>query len=70
MSIQNPSEIVPIEVLAKRLRLSKAFLKRETRAGRIPALRAGNQTRYNPEAVIAALANRAAGQDAGGLADE
>lgn len=63
-------EIVPIEVLAKRLRLSKAFLKRETQSGRIPSLKAGNQIRYNPNAVISALAAQATSNVSGGQVDE
>lgn len=63
-------EIVPIEVLAKRLHLSKAFLRRETLAGRIPVLKAGNQVRYNPIAVISALAAQASCNTSGGQADE
>ncbi len=69
MDKHSSTEIVPIEMLAKQLRLSKAFLKRETLAGRIPSLRAGNQTRYNPQAVIAALAAQATIGE-GGLPNE
>lgn len=64
------SELVPIEVLARKLQLSKAFLKNETRAGRIPCLRAGNRTRYNPASVVAALALQASGTSGSGVSDE
>lgn len=64
------SELVPIEVLAQKLHLSKAFLKDETRAGRIPCLRAGNRTRYNPASVVAALAQQASGNSGSGVSDE
>lgn len=54
------SDIVLLEELARRLRLSKSFLERETRAGRIPSLRAGNRRVFNPDAVRRALAEQAA----------
>lgn len=53
------SDIVPIEILARQLKVSRAFLHRETKAGRIPYLRAGKQIRYNPSAVRTALAEQA-----------
>lgn len=59
-----PRNIVPLEGLARRLRVSKAFLHREAIAGRIPSLRAGKRRLFNPEAVEAALAERAAGRRA------
>ena len=60
------SEIVPLETLARQLKVSKAFLHRETKAGRIPFLRAGKQIRYNPAAVREALALQAAENQNGG----
>ena len=54
------SQIVPIGKLADMLSVPRAFLERETRAGRIPYLRAGNRVIYNPAAVRRALAERAA----------
>lgn len=54
------SDIVLLDELARRLRLPKSFLERETRAGRIPSLRAGNRRVFNPEAVQRALAEQAA----------
>ncbi|MDF1808218.1 MAG: hypothetical protein P1U42_00830 [Phycisphaerales bacterium] len=59
-------DIVAIEALAQILRLPIAFLKRETKAGRIPYLRAGNRLRYNPAAVREALALQAAENHNGG----
>lgn len=48
------------------LRVPRAFLERETRAGRIPCLRAGNRVIYNPAAVRRALAEQAAKSRDGG----
>jgi excisionase family DNA binding protein len=53
-------DIVLLDELARRLRLPKSFLQRETRAGRIPSLRAGNRRVFNPDAVRQALAEQAA----------
>lgn len=64
------SELVPIEVLAQKLQLSKAFLKDETRAGRIPCLKAGHRTRYNPASVVAALALQASEGSGSEVSDE
>ena len=46
--------------LARRLRLPAAWLEAEAKAGRIPCLRAGRRTLYNPEAVERVLLERAA----------
>ena len=56
----NSPDIVRLDELARRLRLPKSFLERETRAGRIPSLRAGNRRVFNPDAVRRALAEQAA----------
>ena len=58
-----PSEFVPIAELSRRLKLSKAWLLREANAGRIPSLRAGKRRLFNPAAVAATLAARAASGD-------
>lgn len=44
----------------RRFGLSKAWLKAEAEAGRIPSLRAGRRLLFDPEAVEAALLERAA----------
>jgi excisionase family DNA binding protein len=54
------NRLVAIEELARLLRVPVAYLLREARSGRIPSLRAGNRRRFNPQAVEAALARRAA----------
>jgi len=51
---------VDLDALSRRLRLPKAWLRREARAGRIPALMAGKQRRFNVEAVRLVLSDRAA----------
>lgn len=60
MNTHAPHEIVTLEGLARRLKLSKAWLHREAVAGRIPSLIAGKRRRFNPAAVEAVLAERAA----------
>lgn len=62
--------IVTLDELARRLKLSKAWLHREALAGRIPSLIAGKRRLFNPAAVMATLADRAAaeaGDTQGGL---
>jgi excisionase family DNA binding protein len=58
--MEHTRHVVTLKELARRLRLSKRWLAAETKAGRIPSLKAGRQTLYNPEAVLKALATRAA----------
>lgn len=58
--MNTPNHIVPLEELAQRLKLSKAWLRTEAKAGRIPSLLAGKRRLFNPAAVEAALADRAA----------
>ena len=55
----NPT-FVAINALSDQLRLSKRWLLREAKAGRIPSLVAGNQRRFNVEAVQQSLAARSA----------
>ncbi len=63
MSTHTHNEIVTLEGLARRLKLSKAWLHREALAGRIPSLIAGKRRLFNPAAVEAVLAERAASGD-------
>lgn len=58
--MRDETNVVPIEVLARRLGLSRRWLHREAQAERIPSLRAGRRRLFNPEAVRRALAARAA----------
>jgi len=60
MATHTPHDIVNIDGLAQRLKLSKAWLHREAIAGRIPSLIAGKRRLFNPPAVEAVLAQRAA----------
>ncbi|MEN1706342.1 MAG: helix-turn-helix domain-containing protein [Planctomycetota bacterium] len=66
--MQNAPQIVSLDELARRLRLSRRWLHREAMADRIPSLKAGHHRRFNVEAVAAALAKRAAGDTEGGAA--
>jgi len=56
----NPNLVCSLDALAERLGVSRAWLRRELRAGRLPSLKAGARRLYNVEAVAAALAERAA----------
>lgn len=51
--------VVTLEELSSVLQLSKRWLKRETKAGRLPFLQAGRRRMYNVSAVRAELAKRA-----------
>ncbi len=53
-------QIVSLEELSRRLKLSKAFIRREAKAGRIPWIRAGRRRVFNAAAVEAAIARQAA----------
>ena len=66
MATNSQHDIVTIEGLARRLKLSKAWLHREATAGRIPCLRAGKRRLFNPDAVERTLAERAARGEAEG----
>lgn len=57
---ERQADIMQLEELARELRLSKTWLKAQTKAGRIPSFKAGMKTIYNPEAVRKALADLAA----------
>jgi hypothetical protein len=52
-------QLVPINVAARWLRVPARWLRGEAEAGRVPALRAGNQFLCDPGAVEAALLERA-----------
>jgi len=54
--MKESGDIMTLEQLARELRLSKTWLKAQTKAGLIPSLKAGNKTIYNPDAVRKALA--------------
>lgn len=49
-----------LRTLARKLQLPPAWLKAEALAGRLPCLKVGRQLRFNPAAVEAVLAQRAA----------
>jgi hypothetical protein len=50
---------LPLNVVARRLRVPVRWLRAEAEAGRIPALRADSQFLCDPEAVEAVLLKRA-----------
>jgi len=52
--------LVPISVMARLVHVSPQWLRAEARAGRIPALCAGDRLVFRPEIVIAVIAKRAA----------
>jgi excisionase family DNA binding protein len=54
------SPLVSLLNLAKDLNLPQAWLKSEADAGRLPHLRVGKRYRFNRDAVIRTLAERAA----------
>jgi hypothetical protein len=57
--MQTASRVLPLNVMARRLRVPLSWLRAEADAGRIPCLRAGNRYLCDPEAVEAALLARA-----------
>ena len=54
------TELLSLPALAQALNLPGAWIKAEADAGRIPHLKIGKRYRFNREAVIRALAERAA----------
>ena len=52
--------ILTLPRMARRLGVTRTWLKDEARAGRVPSLLAGSQLLFEPEAVENALAQRAA----------
>ena len=57
--MENNPRLRPLYVAALRLRVSSKWLERQARAGRVPCIRAGRQILCDPEAVEAALLERA-----------
>jgi hypothetical protein len=53
------ARLLPLNVVARRLRVPVRWLRAEAEAGRVPALPAGNQFLCDPQAVEAALLERA-----------
>ena len=60
-----PPAYVPLHVLAQRVGLPEAWLRREARAGRIPALKIGRRLFFNRAAVEGVLLERAAQESVG-----
>jgi excisionase family DNA binding protein len=54
------SQLLSLPALAKALNLPEEWIKAEADAGRIPHLRIGKRYRFNFEAVVRMLAERAA----------
>jgi hypothetical protein len=66
------ASIIPLNILARRLRVPVGWLRDEARAGRVPCIQAGRQILVNPAAVETALLARAAAnpQSADGRRDD
>ena len=60
MDTHAPNTLLPIGPMARRLRVTTAWLRDEADAGRVPCLRAGTRYLFAPEAVERVLAERAA----------
>ena len=60
--MQSPIALIGLAAL---LRLPRAWLRAEALAGRIPCLRVGRRLLFDPDAVRAALARRAAQGEGG-----
>jgi hypothetical protein len=60
LSGMSETTFVSVRRMAGLLGLPAAWLEREARAGRVPALRAGRRLLFDPEQVRAELANQAA----------
>ena len=58
--MSHPDLLVPLDELARQLRLSRRWLRAEAAANRIPSLKAGQRRLFNVDAVRACLADRAA----------
>jgi excisionase family DNA binding protein len=56
----NTTLLLSLPALAEALNLPEEWIKAEAEAGRIPHLRIGKRYRFNSEAVIRTLAERAA----------
>jgi hypothetical protein len=57
--MQTTRTLLPLTVVARRLRVPSSWLRAEAEAGRVPSLRAGNQILCDLGAVEAALLERA-----------
>jgi hypothetical protein len=57
--ITSPPQILSLGRMARRLGVTQTWLRAEADADRVPSLRAGNRLLFAPEAVEAALAERA-----------
>ena len=55
----NP-QLLSLPALAEALKLPESWIKAEADAGRLPHLKIGKRYRFNREAVVRALAERAA----------
>lgn len=62
------SELLNLGQLARRLRVSQAWLRGEADAGRLPCLKADKRYLFNASAVQEALATKAARMPKGGAA--
>lgn len=58
-------ELLPLSRMARRLRVTQAWLRTEADAGRVPCLRAGNRYLFAAAAVESILAERAANERQG-----
>jgi len=57
-------EYLSLDVLSKRLRLPRRFLREEASAGRIPCLKVGGRLRFEEAAVAEALRRQAERREA------
>jgi len=55
------AKLLPLFVMARRLHVTKKWLRAEAEAGRIPHLKADQQFLFNPEIVEPLLIKRASG---------
>jgi hypothetical protein len=56
----SPAPLLPLNRMARRLRVTISWLRAEADAGRVPCLRAGDRYLFCAEAVERVLAERAA----------
>ncbi len=56
----NHAPLLPLSRMARKLRVTVAWLRSEADAGRVPCLKAGNRYLFAPEAVERMLVERAA----------
>lgn len=64
--MNNPTDLLSLPALAKALNLPKEWIKAEADAGKLPHLRIGKRYRFNHEAVVRTLTERAAHCDDAG----